>query len=80
MASRLMGTMSSGFINQLMIITQPSHLQAEAGVARGPPRKALHGRVGARFTTTPETRQISTGKARRVDVEPQRHVHGLDGR
>ena len=32
----LMGTMSSGFINQLMIITQPSHLQAEAGVDLSP--------------------------------------------
>ena len=32
----LMGTMSSGFINQLMIITQPSHLQAEAGVELSP--------------------------------------------
>ena len=28
--------MSSGFINQLMIITQPSHLQAEAGVDLSP--------------------------------------------
>ena len=32
----LMGKMSSGFINQLMIITQPSHLQAEAGVDLSP--------------------------------------------
>ena len=32
----LMGKMSSGFINQLMIITQPSHLQAEAGLDLSP--------------------------------------------
>ena len=32
----LMDKMSSGFINQLMIITQPAHLQAEAGTELSP--------------------------------------------
>ena len=33
--------MSSGFINQLMIITQPSHLQAEAGVDLSPEERDI---------------------------------------
>ena len=50
--------------------------------------KLLEGHREKRFTVAwardlcrpPETRQIRTREPRRVDVEPQRHVHGLDRR